>query len=311
MAEAAAWGRAQWRGGGLEKKADHVAVEAMRSAFNESNIDGTVVSGEGERGQAPMLYIGEKVGKPSAQTLKVDIALDPLEGTTICANGDYGAISVVAVSNQGGLLHAPDVYMNKLACGPQGQGALNLEWSPQKNLKILSEVLGKSISSLTVSILNRPRHQKLIANVRAAGARIQLIGDGDVSAGIATCWGGSGVDLLLGIGGAPEGVITAAALKCIGGHFQGQLIFGNENEKARAHAMGVLDIDKIYTLEELASGSIFFAATGITDGPLLKGIRLLPNGRAQSHSIVFRSHTGTVRTITADHSLGIKKINLN
>jgi fructose-1,6-bisphosphatase II len=293
-------------GRGDEKIADQAAVDAMRRAFDTVDIDGTVVIGEGERDEAPMLYIGERVGRRGSDSPPIDIALDPLEGTTICANGGVGAIAVIAVAERGNFLHAPDTYMEKIACGARAKGKISLQKSPEENIRIVAEVLNKSVSDVTVVILYRPRHADLIQKVRKSGARIRLIGDGDVSAGIAPCWEESGIDLLMGIGGAPEGVIAAAGIKCLGGDFQGRLRFRNEREKERAVKMGLKDPDKVFTLDELAKGSVMFCATGVTDGPLLKGVRTLPGQRAQTHSIVMRSATGTVRRIEAEHNFNIK-----
>ncbi len=217
-----------------------------------------------------------------------------------------GAISVIAVAERGNFLHAPDTYMEKIACGPEAAGKISLNFTPEKNLEILSECLKKPVSDVTVVILDRPRHEELIARVRATGARIRLIGDGDVSAGIAPCWQESGIDLLLGTGGAPEGVITAAGMKCLGGDFQGRLVFRNEDEKNRARKMGITEFDKTYLRDDLARGSVMFCATGITDGPLLQGVRTLPGNRAITHSIVMRSASGTVRRIESEHNLNIK-----
>jgi fructose-1,6-bisphosphatase class II len=306
ITEAAALASAMYMGRGDEKAADQAAVDAMRRAFDSVHIDGKVVIGEGERDEAPMLYIGEEVGRKSPESPKIDIALDPLEGTTICAHGGVGAISVIAVAERGNFLHAPDTYMDKIACGAKGRGRINIDKSPEENIKILSEVLEKPVSDVTVVILDRPRHEALIAAVRKTGARIRLIGDGDVSAGIAPCWEESGIDLLLGTGGAPEGVITAAAMKCLGGDFQGRLKFRSQEERERAQKMGIRDLDKAYKRDELAQGSVMFVATGVTDGPLLQGVRTLSNKRAQTHSIVMRSQTGTVRRIEAEHNFNIK-----
>lgn len=308
VTEAAALASARYMGRGDEKAADQAAVDAMRKAFDRLNIDGTVVIGEGERDEAPMLYIGEKVGSGAATAPAVDIALDPLEGTTICAKGGGGAISVIAVAKQGNFLHAPDTYMDKLACGPRCKGHVNVDRSPTENIKVVSEVLDKPLSDVTVVILDRSRHENLVKEVRSIGARIRFIGDGDISAGIATCWDDSGIDLLLGIGGSPEGVITAAALKCLGGDFQGRLTFRNEEEKIRATEMGIKDLNQCYTMEELAQNHVMFCATGVTDGPLLKGVRTIRGRRAQTHSIVMRSETGTTRNIEAKHNLNIKPL---
>jgi len=310
ITEAAALASAEWTGHGDEKAADKAAVDAMRKAFDSVNIDGTVVIGEGERDEAPMLYIGEKVGNKANNAPKIDIALDPLEGTTICATGGVGSISVIAVAESGNFLHAPDTYMDKIACGPGAKGAIDIDKSATENIKNVAEALKKPVGDLTVVILNRPRHEALIAEVRKTGARIHLIGDGDVSAAIATGWPDSGIDLLIGIGGAPEGVISAAAMQCLGGDFQGRLKFRNEEEKTRATKMGVKDLTKKYTCDELAKGSVMFVATGITDGPFLKGVKTLPGRQAKTHSVVMRSATGTIRTIEAHHRLN-KKPNFN
>jgi len=298
VTEAAALDSARLMGRGDEKAADAAAVNAMRRALNDIQFDGTVVIGEGERDNAPMLYIGEKVGVGDGQ--QVDIALDPLEGTTICAKGKNNALSVIAIGQKGKFLHAPDVYMEKIAVGPQAKGLIDLRKTPAENLKIVAKAKGVDIESLTVTILDRPRHEALIAEVRKAGARIRLIGDGDVSAALATCWKPAGVDILMGIGGAPEGVIAAAALRCVGGEIQGRLIFRNDDERARARKMGITDLDKIYSTDELAGGQVMFCATGVTDGDFLKGVRFF-HGGAETHSLVTRSQSGTIRFIRALH----------
>jgi len=308
ITEAAALASAAWMGRGDEKAADKAAVDAMRKAFDSVRIDGTVVIGEGERDEAPMLFIGEKVGVRSEEAPLIDIALDPLEGTTICAKGGVGSISVIAVAERGHFLHAPDTYMDKIACGPAARGRIDLDRSPAANISVVAEALHKPISDVTVVILDRPRHSDLIAEVRATGARIHLIGDGDVSAAIASAWPDAGIDLLLGVGGAPEGVISAAAMRCMGGDFQGRLKFRNEEEKARAKRMGIEDLNKKYTMEELASGSVMFVATGVTDGYLLNGVRALPGRQYKTHSIVMRSKTGTIRKVEALHNLSIKSL---
>jgi fructose-1,6-bisphosphatase class II len=308
LTEAAALSSARWMGRGNEKAADQAAVDAMRKAFDSLVIDGTVVIGEGERDEAPMLYIGEKVGRRTEGAPAIDIALDPLEGTTICATGGVGSISVIAVAERGNFLHAPDTYMDKIACGPEARGQIDIDLSPTENIHRVAEALRKTVGDMTVVILERPRHADLIAEVRKTGARIHLIGDGDVSAAVAASWLDSGIDLLIGIGGAPEGVISAAAMQCLGGDFQGRLKFRNEEEKQRAHKMGIKDLNKKYTVDELARGSVMFCATGVTDGPLLKGVKLLPNKQAKTHSLVMRSKTGTVRTIEAHHNFNLKNI---
>ncbi len=307
ITEAAALSSAKWMGRGDEKAADQAAVDAMRKAFDSVRIDGTVVIGEGERDEAPMLFIGEKVGLKKDDSPALDIALDPLEGTTICATGGVGAISVIAAAEHGGFLHAPDTYMDKIATGPNAKGMIDINLSATENVNRVAEGNKKPVGDVTVVILNRPRHHDLIAEVRKTGARIHLIDDGDVSAAVATAWAESGIDLLMGIGGAPEGVIAAAAMRCMGGDFQGRLKFRNENEKERARKMGIADLDKKFTLEELAKGHVIFCATGITDGPLLKGVKLMAGGRAQTQSIVMRSQTGTIRTVDAYHNFSLKK----
>lgn len=307
ITEAAAMAAAKWMGRGVEKGADQAAVDAMRRAFDSVPISGTVVIGEGERDEAPMLYIGEQVGKREAGAPEVDIALDPLEGTTITARGGAGATSVIALANRGHFLHAPDTYMDKIAVGPLARGVVDLDAPPEKNIAAVARALNKNVSEVTVTILDRPRHEELIQKVRATGARIYLIRDGDVSAAIATAMGDSAIDLLLGIGGAPEGVISAAAMKCLGGDFQGRLVFRNDQEKARALRMGISDPNKTYQMEELARGEVMFCATGVTHGPLLRGVRTLPDHVVVTHSVVMRSKTGTIRNIEARHRLDRKK----
>ena len=302
VTEAAALSCAGWMGRGDEKKADQAAVNAMREALNGLSIDGTVVIGEGERDKAPMLYIGEKVGNASGTGPKIDIALDPLEGTTICAKGGVNALAVIAMAEKGGFLHAPDVYMDKIAVGAGlPDGVIDLDNSPIKNLKNLAKAKKCDVSDLVVVILERDRNEDLIAAVRASGARIQLIADGDVAACIATSLPDTGVDIYMGTGGAPEGVLAAAALRSIGGQMQGRLLFSRQEEKDRAKRMGINDLSRKYHLEDLAKGDVMFAATGVTDGSMLKGVRLFPGG-ATTHSIVMRSKTGTVRVVEAHHN---------
>lgn len=298
VTEAAALESARLMGRGDEKAADHAAVEAMRKALNSIQFEGTVVIGEGERDEAPMLYIGEKVGKGGGP--KLDIALDPLEGTTICAKGMNNSLSVIAIAEQGGFLHAPDTYMEKIAVGPECRGVIDLRISATENLKRVAEAKSCYIEDLTAIVLDRPRHEALISEIRKAGARIWLIGDGDVSAAIACAKPDSGVDILFGTGGAPEGVIAAAALRCIGGDFQGRLVFRRDDERSRAKAMGVKDLDKIYQIDELARGNVMFCATGVTQGAFLGGVRFFRQG-AETHSVVMRSETGTVRYVQAQH----------
>lgn len=303
VTEMAAIASARWMGRGDEKAADQAAVDAMRSMLDTVDCQGTVVIGEGERDEAPMLYIGEKVGSGNGPAL--DIALDPLEGTTVCAVGASNSISVMAIAEQGGFLNAPDTYMEKIAVGPQGKGLIDIKESPKENLRRLAEAKKCKIADLTVCILDRDRHRDLIAQVREAGARIKLIGDGDVAASLACCEENSGVDMLLGTGGAPEGVIAAAALRCMGGDFQGSLRFRHDEEKERAKKMGITDLNKIYTIEELASGNVMFVATGVTTGTFLDGVRFKPWG-ATTQSIVMRSQSGTIRRIEAEHRFDTK-----
>ncbi|TWA82684.1 fructose-1,6-bisphosphatase II / sedoheptulose-1,7-bisphosphatase [Azospirillum brasilense] len=303
VTEAAALSASLLMGRGDEKLADQAAVDAMRQALNTLYIDGTVVIGEGERDEAPMLYIGEKVGAGIGRGPKVDIALDPLEGTTICATGGPNSLAVIAMADEGGFLNAPDVYMDKIAVGSGlPEGVVDLDETPANNLKALAKAKGTEVQELLVCILNRPRHAELIARVREAGARIMLINDGDVSGVIATSQVGTGVDMYVGSGGAPEGVLAAAALRCIGGQFQGRLLFRNDDEKARAARWGVKDLNKKYSLTELASGNVMFAATGVTDGAMLRGVRRFPGG-ATTHSVIMRSKSGTVRYVEAHHNL--------
>jgi fructose-1,6-bisphosphatase class II len=297
VTEAAALNCARLTGRGDETAADQAAVDAMRKAFDALPIDGTVVIGEGERDEAPMLYIGEKVGSGGP---KVDIALDPLEGTTICATGAPNALAVIAMADGGNLLHCPDTYMEKIAAGPAGKGVIDLDKSPTQNLQALAEAKGCKVEDLMVIILSRPRHEAIIKEVRQAGARIRLIGDGDVSAAIATTKPETGIDLLLGIGGAPEGVLAAAALRCVGGEFQGRLAPRNNEEIERAKKMGVTDIKKKFRLDELARGDVMFAATGVTDGDYLQGVHFFAGG-ATTQSVVMRSKTRTIRVINTTH----------
>ena len=306
ITEAASLACSQLTGRGDSHAADQAAVDAMRNAFEDLSIDGTIVIGEGERDEAPMLYIGEKVGKATADSPHVDIALDPLEGTSLCAKGGVGALSVIAVADKGNFLHAPDTYMDKLAVGPAAKGVVSFDATPEENIEAVAKALNKKVENVTVVILDRPRHEELIARVRKFGARILLIDDGDVSAGIATSWKDTGIDMLLGVGAAPEGVITAAALKCLGGDFLGKIKWQNEEEKERALKMGVKDLDKVYTRDDLAKGDVMFCATGVTDGQLLKGVRFLPGKRILTQSVVMRSKTGTIRFIESEHNMTLK-----
>jgi len=300
LTEAAAMWSARLMGRGDEKAADQAAVDAMRKAFNQLNIRGTIVIGEGERDEAPMLYIGEKVGLGGGPA--IDIALDPLEGTTITAVGGNNALAVIAMAESGGFLNAPDVYMDKIAVGPGlPAGVVDLDRTPLENLRSLAKAKDAEIADLVVCILDRPRHAQLIAKVREAGARIMLISDGDVSGVIATATPDAGIDLYVGSGGAPEGVLAAAALRCIGGQMQGRLLFRNDDERARAARWNVTDLNRKYLLEDLASGDVMFAATGVTNGTMLKGVRRFPGG-AFTHSVVMRSKSGTVRYVEAQHN---------
>lgn len=298
VTEAAALAAARQMGRGSSDQADQVAVDAMRTSLNSMSIKGTVVIGEGERDEAPMLYIGETVGTGEGPGL--DIALDPLEGTTVCATGRENSLAVIAIADPGNFLHAPDTYMWKVAVGPQCRGIIDIRRSATQNLVAIAERKGCEVRDITAIILNRPRHEKLIHEVRQAGARIRLIDDGDVSAAIATCEPDSGIDVLLGSGGAPEGVLAAAALRCLGGDMQGKLMWRNAEEQDRAKKMGIEDLDRIYMIDELARGNVMFAATGVTNGAFLKGVRFFGGG-AYTHSVVMRSETGTVRYIEAVH----------
>ncbi len=303
ITEAAALACARHMGKGDEKIADQAAVDAMRRAFDSVSFNGTVVIGEGERDEAPMLYIGESLGDSKGPA--VDIAVDPLEGTTICANGGSNALSVIAIADQGQFLHCPDTYMDKIAVGAEGKEIIDLDKSPSENLRLLAEAKGRRVEDLTVVILYRPRHEALIEEVRKTGARIKLISDGDVAAAIATTKPETGIDLLMGIGGAPEGVLAAAALRCVGGNMQARLKPRNSQEIERAKAMGIQDIEKKYSLDELAGGEVMFAATGVTDGEYLKGVRFFTEG-ATTQSVVMRSKTRTIRVVNATHNFEFK-----
>lgn len=299
VTESAALASARFMGKGDEKAADEAAVNAMRKAFDAISFAGRVLIGEGEEGEAPMLYVGEKVG--SADSPKIDIALDALEGTTICATGGSNAISVIAFAKEGNFLHVPDIYMEKIVVGPKAKGVIDINASVTANLKALSAALDVAVEELTVVVLDRPRHAGIIGEIRQNGARVKLIGDGDVSAAIATCKDDSAVDMLIGTGGAPEGVIAAAALSCLGGDMQGRLKPRNKGEIAKAVKMGFDDMNKVYKIEELAAGEVMFAATGVTDGDFLKGVRFFKGG-ATTHSVVMRSKTGTIRLIESIHN---------
>ena len=305
VTEAAALASARLVGRGDRDAADRAATEAMRKAFQGIDVNGEVVIGEGERDEAPMLYIGERVGRPGPGAPEMEIAVDPLEGTNLCATGAANAISVIAMGPRGSLLRAPDTYMEKIAVGPRARGAIDIARSPGDNLRAVAEALGKQVADVTVVILDRPRHERLVREVREAGARIHLITDGDVSGAINTCFPDAGVDLLMGVGGAPEGVISAAALRCMGGDMQGRLAFRSDAERARAVRMGVADPERVFGIEDLARGDVMFAATGVTNGDFLRGVRFTGFG-ARTHSVVMRSRTGTVRYIEAEHHFQYK-----
>jgi len=305
VTEAAAVAASKLIGRGDEKAADAAAVEAMRKAFDELAIDGTVVIGEGERDEAPMLYIGEKVGGAIGTGPQIDIALDPLEGTTITAKAGPNALAVLAAAEKGCLLNAPDVYMEKIAVGPgYPEGVIDLARSVTDNVKAVAAAKGVKPGELIVCVLDRPRHAALIAELRAIGCGIQLIPDGDVAGVIAVTDPDTTVDMYMGSGGAPEGVLAAAALRCVGGQFNGKLIFRNEDEKARARKWGIEDLDRIYKLHELARGDCIFAATGVTDGSLLEGVKYRKGGRMTTESVVMRASSGTVRWVKGDHRVG-------
>jgi fructose-1,6-bisphosphatase II len=309
ITEAAAMASARLMGRGDRKLADHVAVEAMRRAFDVMDMRGTVVIGEGERDEAPMLYIGETVGAGwhdggDPDSPRVDIAVDPLEGTNLCATGAPDAISVIAIADDGQFLNAPDTYMQKIAVGSIAAGVIDIRKSATANLAAIAEAKSVSVGDLTAVILDRPRHAALIDEVRKAGVRIRLISDGDVGGAIATADPSTGIDVLLGTGGAPEGVLAAAALRCVGGDMQGILRPRNDGERARAIAMGVSDPDHVFSIDQLASGDVMFAATGVTDGFLLRGVHFTGTG-ADTHSVVMRSRSGTVRFIRARHRFAV------
>ena len=302
VTEAAAINASKLIGRGDEKAADAAAVEAMRAALNELAMDGTVVIGEGERDEAPMLYIGEKVGSAPGTGPKIDIALDPLEGTTITAKAGPNALAVLAIAEEGGLLNAPDTYMDKLAVGPgYPEGIIDLNKSVTENVTAVANAKGVAPSDIIVCVLDRPRHEAIISELRGLGCGIVLIPDGDVAGVIATTDPETTVDMYMGQGGAPEGVLAAAALRCVGGQFQGRLVFRNEDERARARKWGITDLDKVYSLEELAKGDVIFAATGVTDGSLLEGVKRKRGGILTTESIVMRASSQTVRWVKSQH----------
>ncbi len=285
-------------GRGDEHAADLAAVEAMRDALNQLDFDGTIVIGEGERDEAPMLFIGEKVGRAQGTGPKIDIALDPLEGTTIAAKAGPNALAVLAIAEEGGLLNAPDVYMDKIAIGPgYADDVIDLGKSVTENVISLAKAKGVEPGEIVACVLDRPRHEALIKELRSLGCGIMLIGDGDVAGVIATTNPDTGIDIYLGSGGAPEGVLAAAALRCVGGQFQGRLVFRNEDERGRARRWGITDLDRIYKLEDLAQGDVIFAATGVTDGSLLQGVKRRRDGTITTESVVMRASSGTVRRV--------------
>ena len=304
VTEKAAIAASKLIGRGDEKAADAAAVEAMRRAFDKLYIDGTVVIGEGERDEAPMLYIGEKVGGAPGKGPKIDIALDPLEGTTITAKAGPNALAVLAAAEKGNLLNAPDTYMDKLAVGPgYPEGIIDLAKSPSDNVRAVAEAKGVKPEEIIVCVLDRPRHADLIAELRGLGCGVVLIGDGDVAGVIAVTDEDTTIDMYMGQGGAPEGVLAAAALRCVGGQFNGRLVFRNEDERARAAKWGIEDLDRIYKLEDLAKGDCIFAATGVTSGSLLEGVKLKRGGKMTTESVVMRSSSGTVRWIKSEHKV--------
>lgn len=306
VTEAAALGAAKHMGRGDKNLADQAGVDGMRKMFDNLDIDGVVVIGEGEMDEAPMLFIGEELGRKGPKAERVDIAVDPVEGTNSVAKGLPNAIAVVAMAPRDCLLNAPDMYMDKIAVGPKAAGKVSIDAPVHENLKATAEALNKSITDLTVTILDRPRHEKLIQECRDAGVRIKLFSDGDVAAALATCFDYTGVDILLGIGGAPEGVIAAVGLKCLGGQFEGKLVPSNDEERARCDQMGV-SYNKVLQMEDLAKGDeVYFVATGISDGELLQGVRYTGNNIVRTHSVVMRSKTGTIRFIEAVHKLNMK-----
>ena len=301
VTEAAAIAASKLIGRGDEKAADAAAVEAMRAALNELPFDGTVVIGEGERDEAPMLYIGEKVGSAQGSGPKIDIALDPLEGTTITAKAGPNALAVLAIAENGCLLNAPDVYMQKLAVGPgYAEGTIDINKSPTENVRAIAAAKGVEPSEIVACVLDRPRHEEMIAELRALGCGIRLIPDGDVAGVIATADPETGIDVYMGSGGAPEGVLAAAALRCVGGQIQGKLLFRNDDEVARARRWGIDDLDRVYTLKEMAKGDCIFAATGVTDGSLLQGVHRGRNGTT-TESVVMRASTGTIRRVSTEY----------
>lgn len=306
VTEAAAVSSSRWMGRGLKNEADDAATEAMRMVFDTIPMQGVVVIGEGEMDEAPMLYIGEELGTGDGPA--VDVAVDPLEGTNIVAAGGWNALSVLAIADKGNLLNAPDMYMNKIAVGPEGVGKISIDASVTENLHAIAKAKNKDIGDVVATVLNRERHTEIIDEIRKAGARIKLINDGDVAAAINTAFDETGVDILFGLGGAPEGVIAAVALKCLGGEIQGRLVPSNDEELARCNRMGI-DVTQVLYMDDLVKGDdAIFAATGVTDGELLRGVRF-KGGYSETHSVVMRSKSGTVRFVEGRHSMK-KKPNL-
>jgi len=307
VTEAAALSSARWMGRGKKEEADDAATSAMRDVFDTIPMQGTVVIGEGEMDEAPMLYIGEKLGTGIGP--HVDVAVDPLEGTNIVAQGTWNALAVIAIADHKNLLHAPDMYMKKIAVGPEAVGEIDINASTQENLAAVAKAKNKQIEDVVAVVLDRPRHTKLIEEIRQTGARIKLIPDGDVAGAMNTAFDETGVDILLGIGGAPEGVLSAVALKCLGGEIQGKLIPSNDEETARCQTMGITDINKVFYMDDFCSGDdAIFAATGVTDGELLKGVQF-KGQKGTTQTVVMRAKSGTVRFIDGKHSL-TKKPNL-
>jgi fructose-1,6-bisphosphatase II len=301
LVEEAAIASARTMGMGDREGSDQAAVESMRRCLDTLPIEGTIVIGEGERDEAPMLYIGEKVGGKNGATQSVDIAVDPLEGTNLCATGGPGAITVLASSEPGGLLHAPDCYMEKIVVGPPAKGAVEIDAPVKQNLKAIARRLGRGVDDLVIVVLDRPRHEKLIADIREAGARIRLISDGDLSAGIAAAVAGTGVHAVMGSGGAPEGVLTAAALRCLNGEILGRLVVKDDAQRERMQSMGIQDPCRVYSTAELAPGkNLVFAACGVTDGNLLQGVRFTGDG-VHTHSVVMTSSPARVRFVESTH----------
>ncbi|EZP59785.1 fructose 1,6-bisphosphatase [Exiguobacterium indicum] len=300
VTEAAALASARWMGKGLKNEADDAATSAMRDVFDTIPMKGTVVIGEGEMDEAPMLYIGEKLGNGYGPRL--DVAVDPLEGTNIVAKGTWGALAVLAVADAGDLLHAPDMYMDKIAVGPEAAGHISLDATIEENIAAVAKAKNKEIEDVVVSILDRERHEEIIQRIRATGARIRLIGDGDVAGAINTAFPHTGIDILLGSGGAPEGVLAAVALKCLGGELQGRLLPADDAEIERCKKMGIEDPSKILMMDDLVAGDdCIFAATGVTDSELMKGVQFTAQG-GQTHSVVMRAKSGTVRFVEGIHS---------